>query len=425
LFTTISIKLDALRRDQRGTVAMIFALCIFALIMAMGLAIDIARAIHTKTKISSALDAAALAAAKSLHDGQMSTGDIMALARRYFDINLGESGRPNFGNISDFNVVVDKDKSTVSISATADVPTTFARIGGVEKISLPTSAAAAFSPKDIELALSLDVTGSMCSPCSKIADLQSAARDMIDILLPFGRTSTNKVRVGLAPFAAGVNAGAYAIAATNKTGSDNCVFERDGADAATDAAAAGSYLKIAGDPGVAATRNNCPSSGQVTALSDNTSSLKDAISDLRSGGSTAGHLGTAWAWYLVSPKWASIWPSASRPAEYGDGKTIKAVVLMTDGVYNTFGGACDRGCTNASTQARKSQDLADQLCKNMKDQKVVVYSVGFMLDDPIAETVLKSCASSTNTFFRAENGDQLRTAFRRIAEDLLRLRLSQ
>jgi hypothetical protein len=56
---------------------------------------------------------------------------------------------------------------------------------------------------------------------------------------------------------------------------------------------------------------------------------------------------------------------------------------------------------------------------------VTVYSVGFMLDDPIAETVLRSCASSGATFFRAENGDDLRAAFRSIAQDLLRLRLSQ
>ena len=112
------------------------------------------------------------------------------------------------------------------------------------------------------------------------------------------------------------------------------------------------------------------------ALSDSNSELKTAIKDLRSGGSTAGHLGTGWAWYLVSPKWASIWPSASRPAEYKDGKTIKAVVLMTDGVYNTFGGSCDRGCGNISAQARKSQELSDKLCSNMKEQNVVVYSAG-------------------------------------------------
>src|SRR5207244_4212027 len=152
--------------------------------------------------------------------------------------------------------------------------------------------------------------------------------------------------------------------------------------------------KVAGDPGIAATRNNCPSGAQVTALTDDARSLKRSIDGLRAGGSTAGHLGTAWAWYLVSPKWASAWPSSSRPVEYADKKTIKAVVLMTDGVYNTFGGTCDRNCTNVSAQARQSQDAARWLCSNMKGQNVKVYSIGFKLDDRLAEGVLKDCASS-------------------------------
>jgi len=417
-------RLGSLSGDERGTVAMIFALCLFALVMLLGLAIDIGRAIHTKTKLASAADAAALAAAKSLHDNKMTTGEIQALARRFFDTNLGGSGQPNFGSISDFQVLVDRDKSTVTISATADVPTTFARIGGVQQVTLPTEAVAAFNPKDIEIALSLDLTGSMCNPCSKIHDLQAAASDMVDILLAKKGTNSNKVRVALAPFAAGVNAGPYATQATNKR-SDGCVFERDGAEQATDAAPfAGTYLKVASDKGVAATRNNCPSGAEVTPLSDDSRTLKSAIGDMRSGGSTAGHLGTAWAWYLISPNWQSLWP-ASSPAPYGDKRTIKAVVLMTDGVYNTFGGSCDRNCSNVSPQARDSQDVARRLCQNMKAQNVRVYSVGFMLDDPIAETVLRNCASDALYFFRAENGNALRDAFRMIADDLLRLRLTQ
>ena len=111
--------------------------------------------------------------------------------------------------------------------------------------------------------------------------------------------------------------------------------------------------------------------------------------------------------------------------EAGDKKTIKAVVLMTDGVYNTFGGACDRGCSNTSAQAARSQDAARRLCANMKGQNVKVYSIGFKLDDRLAEEVLKDCASTALTFYRAENGEQLRQAFRQIAEDLMRLRLTR
>ena len=242
---------------------MVFAICLFALVMAMGLAIDVARAVHTKTKISNALDAAALAAAKSLHDQQMNTGEVAVFARRFFDTNLGASAQPNFGTIRAFDAVIDREKSTVTLSATTDVPTTFARVGGLENITFPTTSAAAFNPKDIELGLSLDVTGSMCDPCSKIDDLQTAARDMVDILLPAGRTASNKVRVALAPFAAGVNAGTFSGLTTGKSGGDGCVFERDGAEAATDAPpGGGSYLKISGDPGVVATRNNCPPTGR-------------------------------------------------------------------------------------------------------------------------------------------------------------------
>jgi Flp pilus assembly protein TadG len=416
-------RLQRMRDDTRGTVAIIFAICLFGLVMALGLAIDIGRAIHTKTKVASAADAAALAAAKSLHEND--GADVAAIARRFFDVNVGADGT-NFGSISTFEVNVDKARSTVTIAVTADVPTTFARVGGFQNISLPTTAAAAFNPKDIEVSLSLDLTGSMCNPCSKVEDLKVAARDMVDILLPAGKAQNNKVRVALAPFAAGVNAGSYARAATNDRSRDNCTFERNSADPASEAApGSGGFLKVAGDSGVADTRNNCPSGAQVTALTDDAWALKTEIGQLRTGGSTAGHLGTAWAWYLVSPDWSGVWPSPSRPAEYRDGKTVKAVVLMTDGVYNTFGGACDRDCSNRSTQARNSQDLARRLCRNMKDKNVVVYSVGFMLDDATAEAVLEECATSATTFYRAENGTQLRQAFRDIAEDLMRLRLSR
>jgi Flp pilus assembly protein TadG len=425
LSTITTARLAALRGEERGTVAIIFAFCLFALVMVLGLALDIGRAVHTKFKLASAADGAALAAAKSMHDRNMTLAEIKALARTYFEANVGKSG-PDFGSISDFDVAVDREKGVVTVDAAAVVPTTFARLGGLQSMTTPATAVAAFDPKDIEVGLSLDVTGSMCNPCSKIEDLQAAARDMVDILLPANKSTSNKVRIALAPFAAGVNAGAYATPATGKSAPDTCTFERDGSEQATDSGpGAGSYLKVAGDAGVVANRNNCPSGAQVTALSDDAGMLKRAIDKLRAGGSTAGHLGTAWAWYLVSPNWSSVWPSASRPVAYGDKKTIKAVVLMTDGVYNTFGGACDRNCSNVSQQATKSQDVARRLCSNMKSQNVKVYSIGFKLDDRLAENILRECASTALTFYRAENGEQLRQAFRQIAEDLMRLRLAQ
>src|SRR5262245_12946479 len=99
--------------------------------MALGLTIDIARAMHTKSRIASAADASALAAAKRMHDASLSTSDLVAIARSFFDANMGVGGL-NFGSVTSFDVAVDRTKSTVSVSVMADVPTTFARIGGVE-----------------------------------------------------------------------------------------------------------------------------------------------------------------------------------------------------------------------------------------------------------------------------------------------------
>ena len=69
----------------------------------------------------------------------------------------------------------------------------------------------------------------------------STAKDLVDILLPDGGTP-NRVRIGLAPYAASVNAGGFANAVTNNA-SGACVHERGGPQAFTDAApGTGTYL---------------------------------------------------------------------------------------------------------------------------------------------------------------------------------------
>ncbi len=52
------------KRDTKGTIAILFALGIFAIIGAMALAVDFSRAFHVRTQLTSAADAAAIAAAK-------------------------------------------------------------------------------------------------------------------------------------------------------------------------------------------------------------------------------------------------------------------------------------------------------------------------------------------------------------------------
>jgi len=404
------------RQDQGGNVAIIFALMTIPMLVTAGLAIDSGRAYRVKTKVAASIDAAALTAAKNMREANLNDNEVKTLALRLFNENMKGNGQGDV-TISSFGVAVDRTKNSVQIDVTGEVPTTLGRLTGINKFDVPATTVAIYDSKDIELSLALDMTGSMWG--QKIADLKAATRDLINIMLPDGGTA-NKVRIAFAPFAAGVNAGSYAVAASNNRSPDNCVYERQGADKLTDAApAAGSFMKVAGDSGVTTRQYKCPGPARVLALSDDKTSLLDNVANFEAKGSTAGHLGTAWAWYLVSPEWKNVWPGASEPAAYDDGKTIKAVILMTDGVYNTYGGKY-----SGSSRAKSQADAA-ALCANIKAKKVVVYSIGFQLNNAGAVSLLKGCASSPLHFFQAQNGDQLRAAFRAIAVELNSLRLSK
>jgi Flp pilus assembly protein TadG len=280
---------ETFQNDTRGGVAMIFALSLTSLMMLIGCAVDYGRSIHARGKLAAAADIASLAAARDLRGGGKTDDEVRALARTYFDQNMAGSG--NYATLTAFDVAINGAKNAVTIGLKAEMPTSFMRAGGITKINLPLTSTAVYDTKDIEVGLQLDVTGSMCSPCTKISDLKVATKDLLEILLPDGGTP-NKVRIGLAPFAAGVNAGSYARDVAGGTAPGNCVYERASTSrAATDTSPSGmdrmltkTDLPRAGD---------CPAGTSVVALTDNRTALRTAVDRLTTGGSTAGHLGRA------------------------------------------------------------------------------------------------------------------------------------
>jgi Flp pilus assembly protein TadG len=409
------------RHDDRGTIAVIFALSVFVLVMVTGLAIDIGRLTHSERALSSAVDAAALAAAKSMRGSNLSDAEVEAVAQKYFEANIQGSGG-SYATIQSFSVNINRDKSSVAVEVQSDVPMLFASVGGIEKISLPKSSVAVFESKNIEVGIQLDVTGSMCSPCTKIVALQDAVAGpdgLLDVLMPDGG-STNEVRIGLAPFAAGVNAGPYASAVSGgRAGADGCVYERvDATVQATDTLPIGT-ARFKGHSEISGA-SVCPTSANsVVGLTDSKSDLRHAVNGLTTGGLTAGHLGATWAWGIVSPAWASIWGGVA-PAPYKDGKTEKYVILMTDGIYNTVGG---RSNGDTGSTARQSQRFAEDTCTSMKAQGIVVYTIGFQAPNA-AKADLRACATTASKFYDAADASTLRAAFRAIAEEINSLRLS-
>jgi Flp pilus assembly protein TadG len=402
---------------EEGAIAITFGLMTFVLMLVAGLAIDSGRAYHAATKMTTALDAAALSTAKTMRETSLSDDDLKEVAKRYFQVNIAGTGG-NYAVIDGLDIAVDRSLNSIALTLASHVPTVLGRLAGVDSIPVAVASTAIYQSQDIELALQLDVTGSMKG--SRLAELKIAVKDLLDIVLPDEGT-TNKVRVGLAPFSAGVNAGPYAAAVSDGRSRDGCVYERRSlADQASEAPAVGlRALKVREDL-TGRSIQSCPSNAVIVPLTTEKKVLSDTVQEYRDGGTTAGHLGTAWGWYLLSPEWAGVWPSTSEPARYNDGKTIKAVVVMTDGIYNTIGGV---SAGDSSSTARDAGTMAVDTCTAMKAQGVRVYAIGFQAPSAALET-LRSCASTDTSFFDATNGEELRRVFRAIATELNNLRLS-
>ena len=114
----------------------------------------------------------------------------------------------------------------------------------------------------------------------------------------------------------------------------------------------------------------------------------------------------------------------------------KVLILMTDGQFNTYYdwdwvynrrlGRWEYVWTEISGSS-VSEQRARTLCDNMKStsRDIVIYSVAFKAPTS-AKNLLKYCATNATThYFDAENGAELRTAFRIIANDVNRLRLTE
>lgn len=108
-----------------------------------------------------------------------------------------------------------------------------------------------------------------------------------------------------------------------------------------------------------------------------------------------------------------MWLSKSEPKDYDDEDVIKAIVIMTDGMFNKEY-EIDNG--DSATQAQA-------LCDNIKAKGVRVFTVAF--DAPAGVIpLMKSCATSDEHHFDAAKSSDLKKAFKNIAEDLTAIRLS-
>lgn len=266
-----------------------------------------------------------------------------------------------------------------------------------------------------------------------------------------GNVSTNSFTIdltetSLSPYTSGgrawsaVGGGTTYFAFENMNGDlqthqiSGCVTERVGAEAYTEAAPSGSSSWVGRHyPNISGT---CIEN-TILPLSSNANTIKSRIDDFVAAGSTAGQIGIAWGWYMVSPNWNTLWPSGGAAA-YNSAETLKAVVIMTDGAFNTpyCSGVISRqaGAGSGANSAKIDCDAtngdpfvqSETLCDAMKARGVVVYTVGFGITAGTAEAaLLADCASTPANFFLPASGGDLSEAFAAIGRDITQLRISR
>ena len=149
-------------------------------------------------------------------------------------------------------------------------------------------------------------------------------------------------------------------------------------------------------------------------LTNNRTTLSNYITSLPAGGWTAGHLGVAWTWYLISEDWNTIFTGDAAPLDYTEPDSAKIVILMTDGAFNT----------EIYPEQGNSDAQARDVCDNMKLKDVKVYSVA--LNAPSSgKAVLEYCATGPSYYFEPETGAELKEAYRQIAVSISDLRISK
>jgi Flp pilus assembly protein TadG len=461
-------RLSGLVKNDRGSVAIMFGLTIFIVFTIVGSAVDYGRAMLARARLQAAVDSSVLAAARVWQlENSLEVAEAKALA--HFDSNKPQDP----SRVVEFTP--DMVASTFTMVGETTVRTPFLSFVNLPTITVATRGQALIAGggnagTNLEVSLMLDITGSMAG--SKIDDLKSAAKDLIDIVI-WADQSEFTSRVALAPFSTAVNAGdvlgpqvsynpnsSRSFRLRNGDNSTRyrtgtyCLSERIGDEKFSDAAPTGSNAI----PRAYQTNNNssCAPQAPIMPLTSDKDKLKDLIDakakdkngntiPFKAEGMTAGHLGTAWAWYLLSPNWANVLPEGSKPKPYamlqqygekGQPLLTKVAVLMTDGEYNqqycnsttnnTAGATIpdyDTGNSGANCRSPNGTSTyqARELCKKMNDAGITVYTVGFDLPEPKggkdADSVvtLRGCASQPHMFYNTKTGDELRNAFRHIA----------
>jgi Flp pilus assembly protein TadG len=444
---------DGFTRDRGGNFAILFGAAASVLALGVGFAVNISQLYNARSSLQGVVDAAVTSTARDLTLGVITEADANKTVQAFLDANSA-AGILQANQVVLDKLTVNRTANTVQADAHVDVGLYFPFFSTGDMRRVNASTTALYSDKQVEVAMMLDITGSMAKKgkVDKIGDLKAAAKNAVRTMLQNQDPKNPRVRVALVPYASAVNAGKLAenVYVENQGGSDlppvagstllvaktnskllpsfsdyvsivgaatprpdNCATERkdkngnpdfsaDGPDTVrTDKNGKKYFALVNRDDHLGGSgMNKCPTAAVIPLTADS-GALLDSIDHFQADGYTAGAIAVQWTYYMLSPQWRTVIKNAglgSGPSDNNAKKIAKVAILMTDGQFNTaFAGAGG----NYNGQGNLARGNAQTLCGNMKDDGIEVFTIGFDLNDKDmsaterdqAKAVLKDCSS--------------------------------
>ena len=315
------------------------------MLMAGGLAVDFMRTETARVKLQTTLDRAVLAAGDM--DNEL---DPEAVVRDY----VAKAGLSEY--MVDVTVTDGALNRSVVASANANVRTLFAKMIGIEYVPAPATAGAEEGTSAVEIALVLDISGSMEG--TKLEELKEAAKDFVR------RMETNLgedgININIIPYSTQVAAPRglvdLLLSFNREHDYSNCVtfddtdFETTSLFTLANLDQAqhfdpfynwGPSAPMAGDPVYICNPNDY---AEIMVMQNDVTAMETYIDALVAGGNTSIEIGMKWAAATLDPASGTFMSTFANGivggltnpvSSYSDPDVRKIVVLMTDGANTT------------------------------------------------------------------------------------------
>lgn len=458
------------KESTSGNFAIIAAISLSVLLVAIGAAVDFTSATNKQQSLQDMVDNATLAAAQ-IKDGRRKDMQIMV------DKVIAQHNTGNWP----IKAKVRLKNDVVYVEASTQYKTVLMGMVGKDKVDISADAGAPLSKSTpINLALVLDTTDSMYG--DNIRDLKIAAKEMVSVM----EDAETDVRMAVIPFGKYVNVGMKNKRAhwidTSKDGTyreyEHCYNEQrtikkrecrgTGPYRYEDIIVDGQYRgqrrieekectpgeyeptgrRICNMRRTNYTWYGCVGSRQspdnerapyasrhipgimnercgteMLPLVKNLRKVTRKINDLEVRGETYMPAGVIWGWRALQ-KDAPLTEIRNSYKRKRSTDPINAMVVMTDG-HNTLS-QHNGQITHNGRNEDDANERTERICESAKKDGIQIYTVGYRMGAGrgAMEKLLKSCASEQDNFFDAKSAEELKSAFKNIADRLNMTRLT-